>query len=168
MLPVSSSQVCSMEAKELKNMRSGFKYFEDWCLDVSGGNWSRWYYTDFFLGMAGNLKHQYYYYISLTAVPWFVYMYRPGIYFVWCSMDLLVYARTSSPNTPRMGTILFQFVSMAALLRATSAGWNFLHMASCQLVTIPPLKLLLRWPSLYPTNRPHEVYYCEARIDINQ
>ena len=38
MLPVSSSQVCSMEAKELKNMRSGFKYFEDWCLDVSGGN----------------------------------------------------------------------------------------------------------------------------------
>ena len=23
-----------MESKELENMRSGFKYFEDWCLDV--------------------------------------------------------------------------------------------------------------------------------------
>lgn len=24
----------TMEAKELENMASGFKYFEDWCLDV--------------------------------------------------------------------------------------------------------------------------------------
>ena len=34
---LSSSQVCSMEANELKNMRSGFKYFEDWCLDIRAG-----------------------------------------------------------------------------------------------------------------------------------
>lgn len=31
---LSSSQVSTMEAKELENMKSGFKYFEDWCLDV--------------------------------------------------------------------------------------------------------------------------------------
>ena len=31
---LSSSQVSTTEAKELGNMRSGFKYFEDWCLDV--------------------------------------------------------------------------------------------------------------------------------------
>ena len=31
---LSSSQVSSMEAKELKNMSTGFEYFEEWCLDV--------------------------------------------------------------------------------------------------------------------------------------
>ena len=46
-------------------MRGGVKYFEDWCLDVRAGGVDP-DDTDFFLGMVSNLKHQYYYYITLS------------------------------------------------------------------------------------------------------
>ena len=31
---LSSSRVSTMEAKELENMTNGFKYSEDWCMDL--------------------------------------------------------------------------------------------------------------------------------------
>ena len=31
---LSNAPLSTTEAKQLKNMESGFKYFEDWCLDV--------------------------------------------------------------------------------------------------------------------------------------